>query len=56
MDCGTPVVAAAAEAPDENYPFRWVIGLIIVLIVIEFLCGIVTGGRCGSGLGVGYGY
>jgi len=41
-----PVVAAAAVTPAPCYPFKWVVGLIIVLIVIEFLCGIVTGGCC----------
>jgi len=44
--CRKPVVAAAAEVPAPCNPFRGIICLIVVLIVMEFLCCLLNGGFC----------
>jgi len=49
MGCGTVApVAGAADLIDEGYAFQDIVGLIIVLIVIVFLCGIFNGGLFGG--------
>ena len=53
MGCSvdTPVAAAAAEMIYEDCsPFHNIVGLIVVLIVMVFLCGIFKGGLC-DGIG-----
>lgn len=48
----TPVATAAETVLEEYSPFHNIVGLIVVLIVMVFLCGILNGG-CG---GVGRNY
>lgn len=51
MGCSVdaPVAAAAAKMVYEDCsPFHNIVGLIVVLIVLIFLCGIFNGGYGGS--------
>jgi len=54
MGCCTdaPVAAAVESVYEDCSPFHNIVGLIVVLIVMVFLCGILNGG-CG-GIGRGY--
>ncbi|MEL7568724.1 MAG: hypothetical protein AAGU27_28190 [Dehalobacterium sp.] len=47
MGCKKVVAPVAPAVIAPCNPFRSIVGLIVVLIVIEFLCGIFTG-ECGG--------